>query len=161
MAAKVLENALKVWQRISITGGGGTTTGFSPGTRKLMKALKEWLSTQKSNPNLQFISFTDVTTDSALITTGGELVYAIVLKKQATATDAYFKANNSATTAGGASGAAMQICIPLLDSGDEAILIYPNGLNLSTGMTIAAETTGAGGTDTTTGDGPNGFMLIG
>jgi hypothetical protein len=40
-------------------------------------------------------------------------------------------------------------------------LVFPKGRLQTTGLTIASQTTAAGNTDSTSGDGPNGFFLIG
>lgn len=160
--AKALEGANLVWQRVNeflLTKNG------SPVERAaFLRSLKQWLATQKGNPKLQYVSFTDVTTDAVTtpeVSTGGCTIYALFAKKQNTATDAYFKVNDHATTAGGGSGANMKICLPLLVGNDEIAVIFQPGLIFATGIAVASETTAAGGADTTSGDGPNGFFIIG
>jgi len=161
--AKALEGANLVWQRVNeflYTQDG------SPVQRAaFLRSLKQWLATQKGNPKLQYLSFSDVANvDVATVpelSTGGCTVYAIFAKKQNTATDAYFKVNDSATAAGGASGANVKVTVPLLVGKDEVALIFQPGLIFATGVRVASETTAAGGTPTTTGDGPNGFLIVG
>lgn len=160
MAAKSLEGANQVWERVSnfmLTKDGSPVSSAA-----FLRQLKHWLSTQKGNPKLQLLTFTDVTADQATaLTTGGATLYAIFVKKQNTATDSFFKWNDHGTTAGGGNGATMQGTLPLLVGNDEVSVIFQPGLILATGFTVAAETTAAGGADTVTGDGPNGFAIIG
>ena len=160
--AKSLEGANLVWQRVV---NAVNTLSSSPIEKSAMlRELKKWLSTQKGNPKLQFCSFSDVTTDAQVVpevSASGATIYACYAKKQNTATDAYFKFNDSATVAGGGSGANVKVTVPLLVGNDEVLLIFQPGLIFATGIIVASETTAAGGSDTTTGDGPNGFFIIG
>lgn len=160
--AKSLEGANLVWQRVAefmFTKDG------SPVQRAaFLRSLKQWLATQKGNPKLQYVTFTDVTTDAQVVpevSTGGANIYAIFAKKQNTGTDAYFKVNDSATVSGGANGANVKVTLPLLVGNDEVAVIFQPALIFATGVIVASETTAAGGTDTTTGDGPNGFIILG
>lgn len=161
--AKSLEGANLVWQRAN---NALWTLSSSPVEKAaFLRTLKQWLATQKGNPKLQYLSFSDVAAaDVATVpelSTGGCTIYALYAKKQNTATDAYFKVNDSATVAGGASGANMKITLPLLVGNDEIAVIFQPGLIFATGIRVASETTAAGGTPTTTGDGPNGFIVVG
>ncbi len=157
MAAKVLEGANQVWNRVNIA-----LANASPEAQLQFKALKLWLATQKGNPRLQFLTFSDVTTDApTAVISGGCTLYAVYAKKQNTATDAFLKLNDSATLAGGAAGINTTNLIPLLVGNDEAMSFYQPGQIFATGITVASETTAAGGADTVTGDGPNGFLIIG
>ena len=162
MAAKVLEGANLVWQRVNEFT---ENDNCSPVQRAaFLRTLKLWLATQKGNPKLGFLTFTNVTGDAQVVPsvdTGGATIFAVFAKKQNTATDAYFKFNDSATLAGGANGANVKVTLPLLVGNDEIAVIFQPGLIFATGIVVASETTAAGGTDTTTGDGPNGFFIIG
>lgn len=160
--AKALEGANLVWQRVNESMW---TQNSSPVTRAgFLRELKKWLATQKGNPKLQYLSFSDVTTGAVTVpelSTGGCTIFAIYAKKQNTATDAYFKVNDSASTAGGANGANMKITLPLLVGNDEIAVIFQPGLVFATGVAVASETTAAGGSNTSSGDGPNGFLIVG
>lgn len=159
MAAKSLESSNKTWQRVRIALDA---LGANEASKRAFRELKQYLSTFAGNPQLQFLSFSDVTTDQpTALTTGGATLYGIFLKKQNTATDAFFKAADHGTTAGGANGANMQLCVPLLVGKDEVAITYLPGQVLATGLTVASETTAAGGSDTSSGDGPNGFAIVG
>jgi len=161
--AKALEGANLVWQRVNEFM---LTSDSSPVQRAaFLRSLKQWLATQKGNPKLQYLSFSDVANvDVATVpelSASGCTLYALFIKKQNTATDAYFKLNDSATVAGGASGANVKVTLPLLVGNDEVAVIFQPGLVIATGIRVASETTAAGGTPTTTGDGPNGFCIVG
>lgn len=162
MAAKSLESANRVWQKAFGFMGNVGSLGSRGESVRAMKRLQDYLAKQGGNPQLQFVTFTDVTGDQATaLTTGGATLYAIYLRKRNTATDAFFKWADHGTTCGGANGANMQGCVPLLVGKDEVVLTFTPGHILATGLTVAAETTAAGGTDTTSGDGPDGFAIIG
>lgn len=161
--AKALEGANLVWQRVNEMMA--TVNGSPVQKAAFLRSLKSWLATQKGNPKLQYASFSNVAAADVAtvpeISTGGCTLYAVYAKKQNTATDAYFKVNDSATVCGGASGANMKICVPLLVGNDEVAAIFQPGLVMATGIRVSSETTAAGGTATTSGDGPNGFVIVG
>ncbi len=151
------EAANLVWQRVKISLD---SLGAVPAAVDAFRGLKADLAQAQNNPNLQFVAMSDIITDTVILAGAGQL-YGVFLKKQATSTVAYFKMADHATVAGGGSGANMSDTIELQGSGDNAWLIFPRGRVQTTGLTVASETTGAGGADTTTGDGPNGFVVIG
>lgn len=165
MAAKSLEGANLVWQRVNefmLLQQGTAPT--SPVTRAaVLRDLKGWLATQKGNPKLQYQSFTNVTSAVNVgVSTGGATLWALFVKKQNTATAAYFRYNDTNNTVGGASGANMIGVIPMANAGDEVLTVFtPNGYALTTGLGVESATTAAGGTDSTSGDGPNGFAIFG
>jgi hypothetical protein len=165
MAAKVLEGANLVWQRVDefMRLQQSATSPTSPISRAaLLRDLKVWLATQKGNPKLQYASFTNVTAAVNVgVSTGGATLYALFLKKHNTATAAYFRFNDTNTTVGGANGANQIGIMPLLVGGDEVLEIFVPGLVLATGLGVESATTAAGGTDSTSGDGPNGFAIFG
>ena len=149
-----LENALAVKQQAF----GYVTLSVKAQTE--LKAFFSYHAQHNKNVDLDFIAFANLTADTAVADAACK-VYFIYLKKQATATAAYFKINDHATVAGGASGADMTSCVEMASSGDEVVLVYPGGLAHGTGVAIASQTTPAGNTDSTSGDGPNGFIIIG
>lgn len=89
-------------------------------------------------------------------------VWAIYLKKQATATAAFFKVFDDATddsTAGDA-----KLAFGLLTTSEEQFWMNPAGWNLPTGLVVGSYTAligSNGATPSTTGDGPNGLVLYG
>jgi len=161
--AKSLEGANLVWQRVNKFTLA--VANSSPVERAaFLRSLKLWLATQKGNPKLQFCTFTNPTASAQVnpeVSTGGATIFALYAKKQNTATDAYLKVNDSATTAGGANGANVKITLPFLEANDEIGCIFQPGLVFATGIIVNSETTAAGGASSSSGDGPNGFFIIG
>lgn len=132
-------------------------SGVPPATQILLKGLFSYLAQHKSNPELYFEAFSDLTADQ-VISDAACKVYAIYMKKQATATGAFFKASDHATAT---SATAAELVQELPSSGDEFALLYPNGWAQGTGFTIGSDTTADGNTSSTSGDGPNGFVIVG
>lgn len=165
MPAKVLEGANLTWQRVDeyMRLQQSLTQPTSPlGRAVILRELKRWLATFKGNPKLQFLSFSNVTAQvNAGVSSGGCTLYALFVKKQATATAAYFRYNDTNATVGGANGANQIGIVPLLVSGDEVLQIFTPGLVLATGLGVESATSAAGGADSTSGDGPNGFAIVG
>lgn len=137
---------------------------LTTGQRFHLKALFMFLAQHKPGlrigSNLDIVAFSNLTGDT-VIADAACTFYASFAKKQATATAAYFKINDHATTAGGASGANMTDCQELNAASQAAVYVNPDGRAMASGISIASETTGAGGADTSTGDGPNGFIILG
>jgi hypothetical protein len=148
------ENANLVWQKVKIALESLEANSFA---RDAIAALKAYLSQVKRNPDLQFVAISDLT-DATVIADAASQVYAIYLKKQATATDAFAKFVNHASAGDGSD---FLICLPLLESEDEAVLVFSKGMPFGTGIVATSSTTDVGTTDTTSGDGPNGFVILG
>lgn len=164
--AKSLEGANLVWQRVNEFMYANNGQSLMRAT--FLRDVKGFLATQKGNPKLQFVYWTGLTSEvvtTAEVSTGGATLYALYNIKPATnstSTACYFKANDSATTAGGASGANAGICtVGLLLNKDEVGMIFQPGLVLATGIVVECSTTAAGGTDSSAGDGTNGFAILG
>lgn len=151
------ESANLVWQKAFVAL---QSLGAKPSIVDSLRRLKEKLATVNANPDLQFVTMADITGDTVIADAACKL-YAIFVKKQATATDAYFKTNDHATTCGAANGASMTDCVWLPDSGDQHLFVFPNGRAQANGITVASQTTAPGNTDNTSGDGPNGFVILG
>lgn len=152
-----LENPNLVWQKAKIAL---ESLGASEEAKAAFKALKHRLATVGGNVNLQFVAISNLTADAVIADVACTL-YGAYFKKQATATAAYAKLNDSATTAGGANGADQTTCIELNAASQEAFLIYKAGQAQGSGLSAASQTNPAGNTDSTSGDGPNGFAIIG
>lgn len=155
--ALTVENANLVWQKVFIALDA---LGATPNVKESFRVLKQRLANAGKNKDLQFVAFSDLTGDTTIADVACTF-YGAYAKKQATATDAYFKTADHATVCGAANGASMQDSIYMPDSAGECTLIFPKGRLQVTGITIASQTTAAGNTDSTTGDGPNGFFIIG
>lgn len=155
--ALTLESSNKVWQKAFLALDA---LGASPAAKEALRELKQRLATVGFNKDLQFVAFSDLQGDTVIADVACTFFYAFA-KKQATATDAYFKTADHATVCGAANGASMQDSIYMPDSSGECALVFPKGRLQTTGITIASQTTAAGNTDSTSGDGPNGFFIIG
>jgi hypothetical protein len=159
MAAFALENANKAWQRVQ---GALDAAGASPEVQLQFRALKMWLATQKGNPNLQFLSFTAAQAAAAggtVLATGVANVYAVFVKKTATATRNTVKLYDDATddtTAGDA-----VIAADLIAASQQAAVIYPDGYALAVGAVITGHTTLIGTTDGSSANAGSGFVLVG
>lgn len=155
-AALTVEAPVKTWQRADVYMGSAT-----PCAQALFRAFKSWMMQQAVPIELQLIAISDLTADVNPLD-GVLRVYGIYLKKQATATDAFFNIFDDASddaTAGDA-----KLSLPLFESGKETMAFFPDGIPLGTGLVIGAYTAligSNGSTPTTTGDGPNGFLLVG
>jgi hypothetical protein len=149
-----LENANLVWQRAQTALD---SLGANKANREAFRVLKAYLAQEKRNPTLQFVAFADLTGDTVIADVATQ-VYGIFAKKRATATDAFFKAVDHATTA---AGTTFYLCLELAEASEQVALIFPSGLPQASGTTIVSSTTDTGATDSTSGDGPDGFFIIG
>lgn len=132
-----------------------------PAYREELRQLKAYLSQNKSNPDLQVVFMANVTA-AANVINAACTIYAIYMKKQATATAAYPRMNdNASTTVGGSNGSNMTDVWSLPVTGQELLVIYNTGRKQSNGIAVESATTAAGGTDSTSGDGPNMFFVFG
>jgi hypothetical protein len=137
------------------------SSGVKPGEEMALKALFMYLAQHKANPTLYFYPFADLTADVAAVDAACKL-YAVYVKKQATDTDAFFKLFDDA--ANDATAADASVCIPLTISGEHSLFIQPDGHSLAAGAVVGSYTdsTGYNGTTpSTSGDGPDGFIIVG
>lgn len=149
-----VEDANLAWQRADIAAA---SLGLKGGVQATLKALKAYLSQAKNNPQLQFVAISDLGAD-AVIADAACKVYALVLKKGATATGAFVKAADHATSAG---TTASDLVRELNAAGQQTAIIDFEGWAQGTGFTVGSDTTADGSTASTAGDGPSGFALIG
>lgn len=158
-----LESANKVRQK---TYGAG----LNPLVYAQLKAFFQFWATHKSNADLQFIPFDGTDADAA----GGKVLadaactlYAVFLEKgnlgnetDGTATDAYIWLLDDATDDAGA-GTDGRIALPSLTVDEQSLYLSPAGIVMATGVVVKAYTDIDGVTDSTAGDAPNGFVIIG
>lgn len=132
------------------------TFGVDPSTSLVLKALFRYWAEHKQAIDMEYVPFADLTADTVIADAACKaLVY--YAKKQNTATDAFFKAVDHATTAAGTTFA---LCAELNVGNDVFIGAYPEGLAMASGITLVSSTTDTGSTDTSSGDGPDGFVII-
>lgn len=130
--------------------------GLKPGVVGLLSWLFQYFSQFKGNPDLLFVPFDGIGSNTVIAAEALKL-YAIVLTK-VTATASYFKGTNNATTA--ATNGSQDLTLLLSGAGNSTALIFPDGLSLDTGLTIIANTTTTGNTSSGA-NAPSGFALIG
>lgn len=130
----------------------------NPETRALIGELFQTLAQLRKSPDLQIVEF-DLQTSAAsdvVIADAACKVYAIVAKK-ANATAAFLKASDHASAA---SSTAEEWKVELNAAG-ETVHTFPAGYAQGTGWTLGSDTTSDGSTNSTAGDGPKGFVIIG
>lgn len=148
------ESANLAWQRVNISLD---SLAASKAAREQFRQLHAYLAQEKQNPDLQFVAISDLGVD-AVIADAACKIYGIYLKKSATATGCFFKAADHATSAG---TTASDVVHELNAASMEDVMTYPKGYAQGTGFTVGADTTADGSTASTSGDGPNGFVLLG
>jgi len=142
-----------------------------------LKAFFLHLAANKGNPDLQIVSFSGTDLESACGKTVlvGEActLYVAWGKKTNTATDAYlFIMDDTVDDTGVATDTRATLPFPIAgnasvgattpaNNAGESILIFPDGIPMATGVTVASYTTGVGSTQSTAGDAPNGFLIVG
>lgn len=129
-----------------------------PFSRRIVKVLFETLAQHKGNPDLQIVEFDNLAAQDTVIADAACKVYGIVLTKD-TATAAYFKGADHATTAPTTGGG--EIMQELNAANDEVVLAYPDGFALGSGLTVTSHTSAGGATESSAGDGPRGFVILG
>ncbi len=152
-ASLTVEAPVSTWQRVD-----NALASATPAAQGLFRAFKSWLMQQKGEIHLQMIRIGDTTGDVNPLD-GVLRLYALYLKKQNTATDAYFKLWDDA--ANGDTASEQRLLLPSFEALKETILFFPDGTPLALGIAYASETSADGDTGSTTGDSPIGFMLVG
>lgn len=153
-----LQAANLVWQKVNIALD---SLGANSAARDQFRALKAYISQIKGNPDLQFVAMADLTADAVVADVACK-VYGVFLKKQATATASYYKQFNDAATDSSAEDAL--VALALTAASEQMVLTSAAGKAFSAGVVHGAYTAmagAAGTTASTTGDGPNGFVIIG
>lgn len=151
-----LTDANLVWQNVKIA-----TMNANPVVQNALAELKKYLSQQKRNINLQYISFTEAECDAAGGTVKADAankLYAAYVKKENSATDNFFWIYDDATNDGTAGDA--RVCMALLVANDEAFYINPAGLDMGTGIVVTQYATDALGASDGS-NGGSGFLLVG
>jgi hypothetical protein len=150
-----LEDGNLVWQKVKIA-----LADANPAVHAAFAELKKYLAQQKRNPQLQFKAFSEAEADASggtVLLDAAHRLYAVAVKKDATATDNYLKVYDDATddtTAGD-----QIVALALLEASEWVIQIYPNGVPMGTGAVVTAHTTSIGTTDGS--DSGNGFIIVG
>jgi hypothetical protein len=128
----------------------------------ILKAFFLHMAANKGNPDLQLLTFVGedaLGASGSVLLSGACTVYALYGKKTATAEDAYMELFDDATN--DATIGDQRVALPFLVASEEGIWVSPNGVAFGTGVVAKMYTTVAGTTDTTSGAGVNGFVIIG
>jgi hypothetical protein len=155
-----LENSNLVWQKAKISL---ESLGADSVTIAAMKALKEKLAGVGGNPDLQFVPIAGTDADDAsgkVLADVACKLYAVFGKKTATATDSYLSILDDATDDTGVA-TDVRAVLPFLEASHKVLFVEPDGLVMATGVVAKAYTDWDGTTDSSAGDAPNGFAIIG
>lgn len=142
-----------------------------------LKAFFLHMAANKGNPDLQIVTFSGTDLESAcgktLLVGEACTLYVAWGKKTNTATDSYLSViDDTVDDTGFAADTRAVLAFPLAgvatvggttpgDNAGEAIQIFPDGIPMATGIVVAAYTAANGGTQSSAGDAPNGFLIIG
>jgi hypothetical protein len=92
-------------------------------------------------------------------------LYAIYGKKTNTGTDAYLTllddTSSDDTAADGRASLAFPLAGATTDNAGEAFVFWPDGIPFAVGVWAASFTVQSGTTESTAGDAPNGFIIVG
>lgn len=159
--ALTLESPNRVWQRVAIA-----LRGSNEATQGQFKALKQYLATQKGNPQLQYVSINGLTNSSdsgntaaQILLAGAGTLYALYLKKAAGATACWFKGSDNATTP--ATDGTQVIAEHSAQASAEIVRIFVTGKTLASGLTVTEDTTATGSTLTLLANRFDGFAILG
>lgn len=155
-----LQNSNLVWQKAKISL---EALAAGPVATAAFRALKERLAGVGGNPDLQFVVIDASLADDAsgtILADAACKVYGIYAKKTATATDSYLAILDDATDDTGVATDVRAI-LPFLEASHELTLVDPAGIAMGTGVVAKAYTDWDGTTDSTAGDAPNGFVILG
>lgn len=158
--ALTVENSNLVWQKVKVSLDA---LGASPVAQAAFRALKERLAGVGGNPDLEFKAIDASVIDDAsgsVLCTDPCKVYAVYGKKTATATDAYLAILDDATDDTGVA-TDVRIVLPFILASDEVFSINVTGFTHGTGVVAKTYTDWDGTTDSTAGDSPNGFAILG
>ena len=138
----------------------------NPAVQAQFKGLKQYLATQKGNPNLQCIPFNEAvlvqSTGYSPIAAACTLYGVFFIKNgtsgAGTGTDSWLTiANDTSNTTDATKFVALMTSV----ANQQVSAIYPNGLVFGTDITISGETSAQDGTESTANDSGNGFILVG
>lgn len=161
-----LESASLVRQKVYNALGG--VSAETENHRVWWNAAREVFNglARKGIDTLQFVEIdaTTATTDDGqdFGIDAAHQVYFVYVKKAATATDSYLQVIDDADNDSEVPGD-VRIVLGLLESGDEAGAIYPEGLTMADGLvaTFATTPSADSATQSAAADAGNGFIVIG
>lgn len=131
--------------------------GGDPMLALILKAFFRHMSEDRGNPDLEFVPFADLTSDTVLAS-GALSLYFLYARKQNTATDAFLTLTDHATVSDGSAGF---LQLEQTVATEESYAVFRKGLAQALGITANSSTTVGGTTDSTSGDGADGFVIMG
>ena len=159
--ALAVESSNLVWQKVR-----SGLASANPAIQGQFKALRDYLVSQKGNPDLQFIPFNEAVLVQA---TGYSPIgaactlYGVYFIKNGTtgtgtANDSWLTiANDTSNVTDTTKFVALMTSV----AKQQVSAIYPNGLVFGTDITISGETSAQDGTESTADDSGNGFLVVG
>lgn len=130
----------------------------SPHIALLLKTLFSYLAQHKGNPDLQFTAYSSLSTTDVVIADAACRLYALYVKKPATSTTAAYVGITNHASTGSTAAATMRLYLP---TSNEELLIFPDGLAMSAGVTIISATAPSGATGSSAADQSSGFGIVG
>lgn len=131
-----------------------------PGVSEVFRALWKHME-QKGNPDLQLVNFDQTGNADQVIADVACKIYAIFFKKPAASTTAaWLKISDHATTAA-ANGDVVISLAAAAAALKEGAVVFPDGLDMVNGATLASHTTVNGATDSSDADACAGFVIVG
>lgn len=163
-----LENENKVWQKVknylSADNAVASVQGSSPAAQNAFLGLRQYLSQQRRNFDLQFVPFTaeDMNRVDGIMASVASpcRVYGVYARTRSTqtATAAFFALGDAATT----DATTTTMLTTRFNAAKQAfVYINPMGLPFATTILAASSTAVAGDTATEIVDSPDGFLILG
>lgn len=153
----------KAYNAVYATGTGTSTNTVSPYHFYAIKAFFLFWAANKGNLDLQFIPYTaeDATTDGGVDKVGAASTLYVWYGKarRTTGTTASFQAIHDAATNGATTTTVVTALVKA--TGNQFLVVEPNGIALATGCTISAATAVGGATESTAADASDGFIIVG
>lgn len=135
---------------------------LDPSVFLALKGFFAYWASNKANADLQLFTISDAgntTAGGVVVADAPATVYVAYIKKGTTATDSYFKLYDDITD--DTTTTDVRASIGLLEASEEAIVIFPKGLTMATGIVATSHTESQGSTDSTAGDSGNGWLIVG
>jgi len=156
--AVVLESGNLVWQKVKIA-----LTDAGPEAQSVFKGLREWLVSQKGNPDLQFIPFSAeqaVTAAGVDLTAAACKLYGLYAKgRRTTGTTASFLDLHAAATDAATTTTVWSNRFKA--TGQRVAQVSGSGIAIETGLLVHGATAVGGTVDSSAADSADGFVVIG
>ncbi len=153
-----LQDGILVWQKVA-----KALAGASPANAATFRELKNYLTTQGGNPQLQFIPYTaeqSIAAGGTDLVGGASTIYGFYAKgRRTSATTAAYLAIHAAATNGATTTTVVTERFNL--TGQSYSTVMPTGIAVETGLTISAADAVGGATESTAALSADGFVIVG